>query len=229
MADAEAAVAQARASLAAAQTMSGRAVVRATFSGVIAKRFHNPGDLVEASAGDPVLRVVDPDRLEVVASIPLSDASRVEVGAPGRLVSAPINAADVHVKVLTRPAAVEPGTAAVPVRLGFTSPVAIPVGTPVQLEIGAEEHRDVVLVPVAALIREGDETAAFVASGGQASRRPVRIGLTDGTNVEIASGIDAGERVIVDGQAGLPDAAAITEGTPTKEAAPAAAEKDTTK
>ena len=220
MADAEAAVTQARASLAAARTVEARSAVRATFNGVIARRYHNPGDLVEAAASDPVLRVVDPGRLEVVASIPLADSLRVTVGAPGHLVGAPTNTPDQDLKVLSRPAAVEAGTATVPVRLGFAGPAAIPVGTPVQVDIAAEQHDNVVLIPAVAIVREGEETFAFVASEGKARRCPVRLRLTDGTNVEIVSGIKAGERVIVDGQAGLPDDAPITEGTPAKEMAP---------
>src|SRR5262245_60252870 len=86
MADAEAALTQARASLAASEALANRATVRATFDGVIARRLHNPGDLVEPTASDPVLRVVDPRRLEVVASVPVTDAIRVEVGASARLV-----------------------------------------------------------------------------------------------------------------------------------------------
>ena len=73
-ADAEAALAQARASLTAAETVAGRATVRATFNGIVARRQHNPGDLVEPTATDEVLRVIDPARLEVVASVPISDA-----------------------------------------------------------------------------------------------------------------------------------------------------------
>ena len=147
VADAEAAVTEARASLAAAHDVAERAIVRATFDGVVARRYHNPGDLVEPAASDPVLRVIDPDRLEVVAAVPLADASRVEVGASGHLVNAPTNATDAALKVLSRPTAVDAGTATVPVRLGFVKPVNVPVGMPVQVEIDAEQHRDVVLVP----------------------------------------------------------------------------------
>jgi RND family efflux transporter MFP subunit len=211
IANAEAAIAQAKAALAAAQTVAGRAIVRATFDGVVAMRDHNPGDLVEPAASDPVLRVVDPNRLEVVASVPLADSARVQVGASGHLVGAPANTSEVELKARSRPTAVEAGTATVPVRFGFDRPVNIPVGSPVQIDIEAEEHRDVVLVPAAAIVREGEETAVFVANDGKAARRLVRIGLTDGANVEIASGISAGDRVIVDGQAGLPDGADITE------------------
>ena len=211
IADAEAALAQARAALNAAQTVERRATVRATFDGVIAKRSHNPGDLVEAAASDPVLRVIDPDRLEVVAAVPLSDATRVNAGASGRIANAPTRTTDVALTVKSRPTAVEPGTGTVPVRLGFARPVSLPVGTPVQIEISAEEHRDVVAVPAAAVVHEGDAAAVFVVSDGKAQRHPVQTGLSDGAMVEIASGINAGDRVVVDGHAGLPDGAPVTE------------------
>ena len=120
VADAEAMVAQARASLAAAQDIASRSVVRATFDGIIVKRLHNPGDLVEAVASDPVLRVIDPHRLEVGG-----------VGAPRRRHArhgggdSPADGPRARgtagcAKTLSRPVAVDPGTATVPVRLAFT-------------------------------------------------------------------------------------------------------------
>jgi multidrug efflux pump subunit AcrA (membrane-fusion protein) len=100
----------------------------------------------------------------------------------------------------------------------------------VQVSIDAEQHQDVVVVPGNALVRDGEETAVFVASGGKAHRRLVRVGIADDTSVEILSGISAGDRVIVAGQAGLPDHAAIAEG-PANNATPreTAGEKDDTK
>jgi cobalt-zinc-cadmium efflux system membrane fusion protein len=210
VADAEAAVAEAQASLGAAQAVAGRATVRATFDGIVAKRQHNPGDLVEPTASDAVLRIVDPRRIELTASVPLADASRIEVGAPAHLVDTSPDVREVVLKVLSRPAAVESGTATVPVRLGFGAPVTIPVGAPAQVDIEAEQHKGVVVVPAAAIVREGDETAVFVANGAKAQRRAVETGITDGAHVEIVSGIKPGEMVIVDGQAGLPNDAAIT-------------------
>jgi RND family efflux transporter MFP subunit len=210
VADADAAQAEARASLAASQAIASRAVVRATFDGLVARRGHNPGDLVEPSAGDPVLRVIDPNRIEVVAAIPLADASRIDIGAPGHLAPPPANAPDARLTVTSRPAAVEPGTATIPVRLGFATPVDIPAGTPVQVEIEAELHNGATLVPLAAIVREGEEMAVFVVIGSTAKRRAVRTGLSDSLRVEIVSGVNAGEIVIVDGQAGLPDNASIS-------------------
>jgi len=207
--DAQAALAQAQAGRNASQTLAGRQTVAATFDGVIAKRFHNPGDLVEAAASDPVLRVIDPARLQVDASVSISDLSRIVMGATGRLIVS-TDAPPLPLKVVSRPAAVEPGTAAAPVRLSFLTPHSLAVGTPVQVEIDAEEHTNVVLVPAAAIVREGEETAVFVAAGDKAERRAVVVGIVDREHAEIREGVKAGEQVIVHGQAGLPDGAAIT-------------------
>jgi RND family efflux transporter MFP subunit len=212
VADAEAALAEARASLAAAQSVAGRAVVRAAFDGIIATRLHNPGDLVEAAASDPVLRVIDPRRLEVVAAVPLADAPRIVVGAAAHLTATPIDGPQIRLTVVSRPAAVDAATPTIPIRLASPDLTRFPAGTPVEVDIEAEHHTDVVLVPAVAVVREGDETAVFVAAGSKAQRRTVELGLSDATHAEVRSGVKAGEQVIVDGQAGLPDGAAIAVG-----------------
>ena len=207
VADAQAAVAQAQASLGAANAAAARTVVRAPFKGVIAKRLHNPGDLVEATAGDPIMRVVDLQRLEVTASVPIADVPRVAIGAAAHLTGG----VEAILRIASRPAAVEQGTAAVPVRLAFiTSSANFPVGTPVQIDLDAEEHTNVVLVPTVAIVREGEETAVFVAAENKAHRRPVTLGIRSEEKTEVRSGLKAGEVVITSGQAGLPDGATIT-------------------
>ena len=214
--DAQAALTQAQAGRGSAQQLAARTTVTATFNGVIAKRMHNPGDLVEAAASDPVLRVIDPTRLQVDASVPIPDLARIVVGAPARVIMGE-GQTSMPMKVASRPAAVEPGTASAPVRLSFMSSPNLAVGTPVQVEIDAEEHTNVVLVPAEAVVREGEETAVFVVAGGKAQRRPVVLGITDKEHAEIKSGLKAGEQVITSGQAGLPDGATVTTAKPGEE------------
>ena len=208
-ADAQAALTQARAGAGAARALEGRTTITATFDGIVAKRNHNAGDLVEAGAADPILRVIDPSRLQVDASVAIPDLPRVKLGAAGRL-QLHEDETPIELKVVSTPAAVEPGTASAPVRLNFVSPQALAVGTPVRVEIDAEEHTNVVLVPLHAIVREGEETAVFVVEGGKAVRRPVKVGITDAEHAEIRDGLKAGEPVIVEGQNGLPDGASVT-------------------
>jgi RND family efflux transporter MFP subunit len=214
VADAQAAAAQAAASRAAAETMASRSVVHATFDGLVAKRYHSPGDVVEASASDPVLRVIDPQRLEVVASVPLTDVTRVSLGANGRLAGRQAGESDVALKVVSRPSAVDPGTATIPVRLAFVRSTNLPAGAPVQVDIDSEKHDNALIVPDSAIVREGEDTAIFVVSDNKAARREIKTGLSDGTRTEIVSGVSPGDQVIVEGQAGLPDGAAVTTAKP---------------
>ena len=216
LADAQADLAAAQATLGAAETTAGRATVRAQFSGVVAKRYHNVGELADATATDPVIRIVDPKRLEVTASVPIPDVPRISIGATGRM-NNPAGEGEIELKVVSRPAAVDPGTASVPIRMAFAASDIAPVGTPVQVRIDTVAHKDVVLVPIAAVLREAEETAVFVVNGEKAERKVVTTGLQDGENIEIKSGIKAGDQVIIKGHAGLPDGAKITAATPAKE------------
>jgi len=210
LADAEADVAGAQAATTAAGTMAARSVVRATFDGIVAKRSHNPGDFVEATASDAVLRVVDPRRVEVVASVPIVDALDIAVGAPARIVDAPASAGDDSLKVVARPAAVQQGTATVAVRIAFAKPTRYPVGTPVQVGITTDTHKDVIVVPASAVVHEGDETAVFVVENETAKRRVVKTGIETEDRVEITDGVKPGELVITSGQNGLPDGAKVS-------------------
>jgi membrane fusion protein, heavy metal efflux system len=207
--DAEAALRGAAAAAASAAELAGRTVVRARFAGVVAKRSHNPGDTVDGSAGDPVLRVIDPSRLQVTAAVPVRDLGRIVVGRASRVKAPGSEAEGWEGQVLSLPAAVDPATGTAPVRV--SAPPSLAAGTPVQLEIVAEEHQGVVVVPAAAVVREDDRPAVFVVgSDGKAHRRPVTLGLEAADQIEIAQGVAAGEKVVVKGHEELPDGATVT-------------------
>jgi RND family efflux transporter MFP subunit len=209
--EARAALAQAEAGTQAAALLAARSIVRARFPGVIAKRAHNPGDMVEATSTDLILRVIDPAKLQVVASVPIPDLARVQVGKPVRVLVPGADEPEAG-KVLTRPAAVEPTGVSADVRIAFTAATKLAVGTPVRVEIVAEQRAAALAVPVEAIIREEDETFVMVAGAdSKAHKRKVTIGLTTPKQAEVTSGLQAGELVIVQGQQGLPDGAAITQ------------------
>lgn len=209
-AEAEADVEQARSAVAAAGTLAQRTVVRATFAGVVAKRFHNPGDFVEASASDPVIRVINPSQLQVVASVPVSDLPRVSVGRAARIFGPGQNEAEAAT-VLTKASQVDPGSATAGIRIGFKKPTSLAAGTTVRVEIVGERRTGVLVIPVAALVTDEGELYVMVAGeDNKAHKFPVAAGLSTRTMTEITSGLKAGDRVIVRGQNELPEGAAIT-------------------
>jgi hypothetical protein len=71
-----------------------------------------------------------------------------------------------------------------------------------------------VLVPAAALRRDGDRDVLFVLQDGKARRRAVTLGGTFGNSRQVESGVSPGEAVIVDAPAELKDDAAAGAATP---------------
>jgi RND family efflux transporter MFP subunit len=209
LAEATASMGQAEGAVRSASVLESRTVVRARFAGVVAKRAHNPGDMVEASATDVILRVVDPTRLQVVAAIAIPDVRRVQVGKAVRILVPGSEDAETG-KVLTRPAAVEQGGVSAAARIAFDTPTRLPVGTPLRVEIVAEQHPNALAVPVDAVLHADNDTFVMVAgSDKKAHKRKVTLGLTTPKLAEVTGGLKAGEAIVVQGQAGLPDGAAI--------------------
>ena len=69
--------------------------------------------------------------------------------------------------------------------------------------IAYEKHENALLVPRDAIVEEDNRTTVFVVVDGEATQRPVRIGITTEDRVEILAGLEHGENVVVRGQSGL--------------------------
>ena len=144
----------------------------------------------------------------------MAEALGLKVGAAARIADVPNGLPAAMLKVAARPSAVQEGTASVSLRLAFTTASNYPVGTPVQVAIDKGMHQGVVLVPAAAVVHEGEETAVFVVEKDMAHRRVVKTGFESDEQIEITDGVKAGEMVITSGHNGLPDGATISLGKP---------------
>ena len=213
LAAAEAELAVAKAALGAVDAQSGNTIIRAPFDGTVTERLHNPGDTVRADESDPILRLIDPRQVQVTLTLPVADTARFVVGATARTIAEGQTKPDL-LRVATRPAP-ESGAKTVEVTLAFDTPTELAPGTQVAIEIDAEQRSNVPLVPAVAVIRDNpDQPIVVVAVAGVVQRRPVVIGLVDGENIEILSGLKPGELIITQGHSTLRD------GTPVSVSAP---------
>jgi RND family efflux transporter MFP subunit len=206
--EAEAAVGQGQRTRAAAADLAARATPVAPFDAVIAERWHGPGDLVDVN--EHVVRLVDPRRLEVTAMVAVGDAQRLTPGHAARVIVPGAEAdSSLPATVASGAGAADATTGTAAVRLKLGSP--LPVGTPVQVEIEAEQRTNTVIVPMAAVVKEEAKTHVYVVGADKkAHRREVLLGLTTPTEAEIVRGVQAGEKVVVKGQDELPDGALVT-------------------
>jgi multidrug efflux pump subunit AcrA (membrane-fusion protein) len=95
------------------------------------------------------------------------------------------------------------------VRIAFAGATRLAAGTPVRVEIVAEDKPAALSVPTEAVLTEEDETYVMVVAADKAQKRKVALGLKTPKQIEITSGLKAGDQVIVKGQRGLPDGATI--------------------
>ena len=213
LADAEEELVAARTAFSATQTQGQNTVVRAPFDGTVTERLHNPGDAVRPDESDAILRLIDPKQVQVTVTVPVDATTRFTVGASARAMGQDRSTNEL-LRVFSRPAP-ETGAKTVDVTLAFDSPTALPPGTQVGVEIDAEQRSNVPLVPAIAVLKDDPKTPiVVVATGNTAQRRPVVIGLVDAENIEILSGLKAGELIITQGHSALRDGTAISVSQP---------------
>lgn len=204
----EVALLQARTRFDAAKASDNRSVVRATFSGVITEVFHNEGDAVRPTEADPILRVIDPSRVQVVIDLPLAQLARVVSGqtATVQAIAAPTSEA---ATVVSKTDAVATGAPTGQARLSFVNTPTLAVNTPVSVEVLLDQRTNALVVPSSALQRDELGWYLMVAGDdGRAHRRDVRIGLVTAALTQVSTGLSAGEMVIT---SSLSD---VKEGTP---------------
>jgi RND family efflux transporter MFP subunit len=71
--------------------------------------------------------------------------------------------------------------------------------------IWQHDSKDAVVLPSDAVLTGGDTPYVFVIKDGVAVKTPVTVGVNDGTDVEILSGVASGDAVAIDGQTQLKD------------------------
>lgn len=167
-------------------------VLRAPFAGVVTRRFVDVGDF--AAPGAPLVTVQDASRLRISAAVPAAMARRVKAGMTlaarieGEAVQAVIEG------VVPSAATMYTINAIVANRSG-----ALPAGGSATLAVPGGSAERTLLVPLSAIVREGDLTGVRVVRDGRSELRWVRLGDSYGDRVVVRTGLQAGERVALAG------------------------------
>jgi membrane fusion protein, multidrug efflux system len=204
-------LARARADLVTAARNAQLAVLRSPIVGVVTRLTANLG--ASADPAQPLVEVADPSALDVFLSVTPTEAGRIRIGSTVAL-SAGQSAAGEPLgvgSVADVAGTVDTTTRSVGVRV-VTGATRRPlrIGETVFGDIAVFTRPDAVVVPIEALVPEGDGFKVFVVdAAGIAHARPVTIGGRTQKVAEITSGLTAGERVVTYGAYGVDDGAKI--------------------
>jgi RND family efflux transporter MFP subunit len=206
-------LAQARAAASVARRSAQLATLRSPISGVVTKLAAPLGASVDVTQA--VVEVADLTALDIVFNVSPSDAARIAPGASVTLSageSAKGEALGVG-HIIDVGGAVDSATRSVSVR-AQAPPTARPlrIGETIFGQIATAVHPRAIVVPVTALVPEGDAFKVFVITTGNLAReRKVTVGRRTEANAEIVSGLAAGERVVTEGAYGLEDSVKVVQ------------------
>lgn len=205
---ARAGIKQAEAALDLAQLQLEETTIEAPFDGLIAGLFISQGSRV--SQQSPVVQLIS-QQLEALVDVQESRISQIEVGQSASL------------KVTAYPGQVFPGvvTSVAPTADKETRTFEVKV-TPTQgaellrsgmfadVSILAQEKPNTLLAPREAVtMGVGEPTVFVIDQNNTAQKRTVTTGLFDDSRVEILSGLEAGDAVVIAGQPNLVDGATV--------------------
>jgi RND family efflux transporter MFP subunit len=193
-------------------------VIRAPFSGVAVSKDAQPGEMISpVSAGGGFTRtgictLVDMTSLEIEVDVNESYIQRVR---PGQQATATLDAYpdwQIPARVIMPVPTADRQKATVRVRLAFDhlDPRILPdMGVKVAFlgdeQRGEAPRRAAVVIPRAAVRKDGDQDVVFVVQEDRAERRAVGLSPVPGDDAVVISGLAAGERVVIEGPAELKD------------------------
>lgn len=209
LAQADAAVKKAQASLELAQQRLDESVIKAPISGTITQRFLDKGGM--ASTTKPFVNIANMDVVKITAKVPERELGSIKQGQKaivkpdaypdeeftGKLVNiSPIidrtsQTCDIEIEVSNPDQRLKPGM--------FT-----------RVELTVSENKVALVIPSDSFIKEGEDNYVFVADNGKAIKKKVTLGISDGIKIEVISGLDLGEQLIIAGQSTLKDGMSVT-------------------
>jgi membrane fusion protein (multidrug efflux system) len=195
---AEAAARSATAALAVLELQIARTTVRAPFAGVVGQRFVSAGDYVTTATRLLTLQTVDPQR--AVIEVPERHAVRLRAGQsieftvaaePGRTFRARVDFIDPVVQQDSR-------TIVVKARAPNPDRVLKP-GMFIEARLATSTRANATVVPEDAVQPLRTANVVWAVADGKASRRVVQLGARSQGVVEVLSGVQPGELVVVGG------------------------------
>jgi multidrug efflux pump subunit AcrA (membrane-fusion protein) len=182
--------------------------IRSPFTGWIADRPLYQGET--ASAGTPLITVIDNSQIIAKGHIPQEQAALLKVGDSASLTVAGIDRT-FSGKVTVVSPAVDPNSTTVEIWAEAANPrQLLRAGTSAHLSIEARKVLGAIIVPTEAIVNAGEGApAVFVVKDNIAHQTSIRVGIQQGKQSQILDGVPPGVTVVTIGAYGLPDGAEI--------------------
>jgi RND family efflux transporter MFP subunit len=184
--------------------------IRAPFSGVITNKYINEGDM--ANPGMPLVALESPNNFEVIARVPESEISKIQSGSTVNVFVKTIDKTIMgKVTEVSSSAKNTGGQYLVKVALVKTdASILSGMFVTVQFPVEHQEKEEIVLVPVEAIVNNGQLSGIYtISEDNTAILRWLRLGKAFGNQVEVLSGLSSKETYIISAEGKLYNGAKV--------------------
>ena len=171
------------------------AVVRAPFSGVVARRMVNVGEKIAIDA--PILTIVDLARMEIEAPAPASEIPGVKVGQVAQFKVDGFGERSFDGRIERINPAAELGSRSITLYVSVANRDGLLKGGMfAKGQLILDKSPPAAVVPAGAVREEAGQTFVFTIEDGKIARRAVTVGMREEGLVEIRSGLEKGVPVV---------------------------------
>jgi RND family efflux transporter MFP subunit len=198
---AQAREAVARTDLARVETMLQYAEIKAPYDGVVTARYVDTQHFVQPGTGPatkPLLVVARVDKVRVFVDVPELEASLLNPGDKAVVQVQAIGRRTFEAPVTRDAWSLAAENRALRTEIDLANPDGLlRPGMYATVTILLEEHPSALVLPTTAILHDIEDPTCMCIEAGAVTAKPVQLGLRNGTDVEIASGITADDTVVL--------------------------------
>jgi len=195
----DAQISQAQAGVNIIQNQLQNTIVSAPMSGVVTTVNVSVGEMASPSA--PLIEIVNIDEIEIPVGVIEQHINNLRVGDSVEVTISAVREEPFIGTIRNIPPAADAVTRTFPVRIALTNENhLIRPGMFAEVALTTRVSRDVMVVPMVAVVEQGIRQTIFVVEDGEAISRQIQLGINDGQYVEVISGIQEGDEIIIRGQ-----------------------------
>jgi len=194
------------------ETLLSYAKITAPFSGVITKRWVDPGALIPAptssstSKSGAVVTLMDFSTVRIDVAIPDTEAPFIKKDLPVKVTVNELPGRTFQGTITRFSYALDESTKTMATEIEISNPdLALRPGMWAAVEIELQKKENALLIPAEALVIEKNKNSVFVVRDKKALKVALTTGFDDGVNVEILKGCGPNDAVIVAGKQSVTD------------------------
>ena len=185
-----------------------KAIVDSPIDGTVGRIYLDKGESV--SPNTPVAMIINMDQVKVEIDVLERDMPKIFKGQiaevkidayPGKVFTGKLSKISPVIDTISRTA---------PAEISMPNPDhRLKSGMFARARMVVEEHSQVPVILRDAIIKESGDAYCFVIRANLACKRKILLGMAEAHNVEVISGMEPGELVVITGQHGLKDNALV--------------------